>query len=568
MGRFWNLRTKLVGVLVLVLSGTFLLQSVIHDHNEKHLLAELERVVLDITNEAVELVRSELAGPGTETQVYRFYLSARSPDPARSARSSARRPVGRERGTLFSREVRLVLESRDVGETTMVAGVEQEDRLEDALLDLRGDLQRVFTLIRDPSSVFPGDSFLESVESFEPASDAEAPLDVLAGSPAGASLLESIPPSSDSAVLEPSTIDTNRLTPWRADRAGRDPAAPVTAINVTPYFDRIRGLTDASKRHDRLATFGVFLIGIALAWFLGVRVTRPVDEVVHGFQRLAEGDFETRVDERPGEEFEHLGRQFNAMVDRLREGRELERDLSQRERIRHMGDLAAGVAHDVRNPLNAIHLNIGQIRDEFVPEGERSRERFLRFTADVQREVERLNQLVTNFLSLAQPAAESAESVMPNDLVDELYRLLKKEATGQGIELELALADDLPPVQWNRQELKSAFLNIAINAIQAMREGGGRLEIATALRDGHDGRELLVRFTDDGPGIPAGDLERVFVPYYTTREGGTGLGMAIARRTAERHGGRLELSSTVGEGTAVAFVFPVPVDRPDEGGIA
>ena len=342
----------------------------------------------------------------------------------------------------------------------------------------------------------------------------------------------------------------------------------MTAINVTPYFDRIRGLTDASKRHDRLATFGVFLIGIALAWFLGVRVTRPVDEVVHGFQRLAEGDFETRVDERPGEEFEHLGRQFNAMVDRLREGRELERDLSQRERIRHMGDLAAGVAHDVRNPLNAIHLNIGQIRDEFVPEGERSRERFLRFTADVQREVERLNQLVTNFLSLAQPAAESAESVMPNDLVDELYRLLKKEATGQGIELELALADDLPPVQWNRQELKSAFLNIAINAIQAMREGGGRLEIATALRDGHDGRELLVRFTDDGPGIPAEDLERVFVPYYTTREGGTGLGMAIARRTAERHGGRLELSSTVGEGTAVAFVFPVPVDRPDEGGIA
>jgi signal transduction histidine kinase len=334
-----------------------------------------------------------------------------------------------------------------------------------------------------------------------------------------------------------------------------DEAVPPT-LDVTPYIDRVQHLFNSSKRHDLIATAGVFLIGIALAWFLGVRVTRPVDEVVYGFQRLAEGDFEARVPERPGEEFGHLGRQFNTMVERLYEGRELERQLEQRERIQHMGDLAAGVAHDVRNPLNAIHLNIGQIRDEFLPAEERARERFLRFTSDVQREVERLNQLVTNFLSLARPAGREAESVDPNELADELYRLLRKEATGRDVELALDLTDGLPPCSWNRQEMKSAFLNIAINALQALVEKGGHLVISTARRAGRHGEELVVSFADDGPGIPPEDLERVFVPYYTTRKGGTGLGMAIARRTAERHGGRIELASTVGDGTTVSFVFP------------
>ena len=111
--------------------------------------------------------------------------------------------------------------------------------------------------------------------------------------------------------------------------------------------------------------------------------------------------------------------------------------------------------------------------------------------------------------------------------------------------------------------MTSAFLNIAINALQSLRDQGGVLTVATAERDAREGRELVVSFTDDGPGIPPEDLERVFVPYYTTRDGGTGLGMAIARRTAERHGGRMELRSTVGEGTEVSFVFPT--GRSNEG---
>ncbi len=532
MGRFWNLRTKLIAVLVLVLSGTFLLQTVIHDHNEQQLLQELEKVAQDIANDTSDLIaqqtetqlarlRNRLGHPiGIALQGIRFTAIMR-PEATRRADSRARAPSGVQR---TPGRPRFVL----VADPTFSAELARQLQL---------------TLEREAA---PRPAGLEPGATPEVESDPST-----AHPPETATVVSTIAGGPAVRIGSDHDLESGLGLPLPGESA-----PPV--LDITKHVDVVQELFNSSKRHDLLATVGVFLIGIALAWFLGVRVTRPVDEVVHGFQCLAEGDFEARVPERPGEEFGHLGRQFNAMVERLSDGRELERELSQRERIQHMGDLAAGVAHDVRNPLNAIHLNIGQIRDEFVPGDDRGRERFLRFTADVQREVERLNLLVSNFLSLAQPAAREAEAVDPNELVDELFRLLRKEATGRNVELALDLEEGLPSLSWNRQEIKSAFLNIAINALQALGDEGGHLVVSSGLRQGRNGPELLVSFSDDGPGIPPEDLERVFVPYYTTRKGGTGLGMAIARRTAERHCGRVELRSAVGEGTAVAFVFPCP----------
>jgi len=559
MGRVWNLRTKLVAVLVMVLSGTFLLQSVIHEHNEQQLLLELEKVALDIANDTGELIAEQtraqlarlemealpraapapsphpaVAGAGATGRTARFIFSESRRRPAGTSHTAI--PGGAPDGSVREHRYRVIeidpswmseilrQWARDVAAAREVRAARDVDAGELILLRLIQALRAGELSPPPPTAEF---SIGEAESETFVAESGFAPLEVFGVEPAG---IGEQGPIADE--IEPPTLD------------------------VAPYIDRVQQLFNSSKRHDLIATVGVFLIGIALAWFLGVRVTRPVDEVVHGFQRLAVGEFDARVPERPGEEFGHLGRQFNAMVAQLREGRELERELIQRERIQHMGDLAAGVAHDVRNPLNAIHLNIGQIRDEFIPNDDRARERFLRFTSDVQREVERLNQLVTNFLSLARPAAREAEPVEPNELVDELFRLLRKEAIGREVELALELSEGLPPCSWNRQEMKSAFLNIALNALQALAEKGGHLVISTGRRRGPDGEELVVSFADDGPGIPVEDLERVFVPYYTTRKGGTGLGMAIARRTAERHGGRIELESAVGEGTTVSFVFP------------
>ena len=578
MGRFWNLRTKLVGVLVLVLSGTFLLQTVIHEHNETQLLAELEKVAQDIANDTSNLITRQIEQEIASIEPGR---APRLPQPEMRMIVTLRhqgRPVGATRVRVPAGR-----SPGSGGDKVVFLQVDQEyarrlaQRFRESADELRGTRAPA-----DPQQIL--ERFVEALQ--DPAS--APPASALADAAPVVSDLERRIAAAEVDVEEELAFAREHEDRVRAEGIGFDldpaplPSAPFfssssadpfprlertsPALDITSHIDRVQQLFNDSKRHDLIATVGVFLIGIALAWFLGARVARPVEDVVHGFQRLAEGDFDARVPERPGEEFGHLGHRFNAMVERLREGRELERDLSQRERIQHMGDLAAGVAHDVRNPLNAIHLNIGQIRDEFVPGDDRAKERFLRFTSDVQREVERLNQLVTNFLSLAQPAAEESERVAPNEIVDELFRLLRKEATGRQVELVLDLADGLPTITWNRQEMKSAFLNIAINALQALERSGGQLVVATAKRAGATGDELVVSFVDDGPGIPPEDLERVFVPYYTTRQGGTGLGMAIARRTAERHGGRLELRSAIDAGTSVSFVFPIDAPATGESG--
>ncbi len=529
MGRFWNLRTKLTGVLLLVFTGTYLLQSAIHAVNERQLISELEEATVDIANEAKRLVESSLQEWGRpRTAVPDFDLVRESTGSAAPSADSGASSIARSPRLVPNRiRIKLRLTRPGIPDTVGEEGPglgEAAGTRVTTVPDLPQEIQRILETAMERGS---------------------------GGGPRMTTLHASPLPNGTFPFVQ------------------RSPPPPpaVSVIDLTPYFDRIENIVSEAEQQDRLATFAVFLVGIALAWFLGLRVTRPVDDVVQGFQRLAEGDFDVKVEERPGAEFAHLGQRFNEMVGRLREGRDLEKELSQRERVRHMGDLAAGVAHDIRNPLNAIRLNVGQIRDEFLPADERGQARFLRFTADVQGEVERLNDLVTNFLSLAQPAAESAEAISPNELVEELYRLLEKEARGKRVALVLDLQDDLPQQVWNRQEMKSAFLNIALNALQAQSDAGGRLEIRTREEDGPDGRELVIRFQDAGPGVPEENRERIFIPYFTTRKGGTGLGMAISRRTAERHGGTLELETSSAPGACFEFRFrQEPVDRAGEAG--
>ena len=170
----------------------------------------------------------------------------------------------------------------------------------------------------------------------------------------------------------------------------------------------------------------------------------------------------------------------------------------------------------------------------------------------MKEEIERLNRLVTNFLQLAQPSSHEAESVAPGELLKEVCRLLEKEAAQHQVSFVVEVEDDLGDIRWNRIEAKSAFLNVAMNALQAMDGVGGTLRMTAR----SDDRWTLISFTDDGPGIPQQDQQKVMLPYVTMRPGGTGLGLAIARRVAERHGGRLELESEVGVGTEVRFLMP------------
>jgi signal transduction histidine kinase len=228
--------------------------------------------------------------------------------------------------------------------------------------------------------------------------------------------------------------------------------------------------------------------------------------------------------------------------------RTLEAEMARGERLATVGNLAAAVAHEIRNPLNAVSMGIQRLRAEFEPA---ERDEYRRMVDLVQGEVRRLNGIVQEFLSLARPLQLRPELVPVAALLDEIRQLVEPQARQAGIELEQALPPSLPDIRADRDRIKQVLLNLVLNAIEAM-PTGGRLTLGAAASSA----ALTLRVTDTGSGIPPQLLPRVFEPYVTTKTRGLGLGLAIARRIVEAHGGRIEAESQVGQGTSFRVTLP------------
>jgi signal transduction histidine kinase len=277
------------------------------------------------------------------------------------------------------------------------------------------------------------------------------------------------------------------------------------------------------------------------------------------------------------------------MVDRLRANRALEARLHQAERLSAIGQLASGIAHEVRNPLNFINLSIDYLRSRFAPAADADREEFTRLVESVKGEVHRLNGMIENFLILGKPLKLDRKPCQVEVLLDDVAEVARQKAAAQRIRVEERVAPGLPAVLADAAQLKTCFMNLMVNAFQAMPQGG-RLQIAAAPVNGAgaaaipagggqpgNGNELLeasagrakgwveVTFQDTGAGIAAADLPQIFEPYFTTKETGIGLGLAITKKIVEEHGGDISVQSRQGEGTRVAVLLPVaddPAGRP------
>lgn len=233
----------------------------------------------------------------------------------------------------------------------------------------------------------------------------------------------------------------------------------------------------------------------------------------------------------------------------LAEVRTLEAEMERRERLSTLGDMAAAVAHEIRNPLNAVSMGLQRLRVEFQP-GEA--EEYRRLLELVGGEVRRLNAIVEEFLSLARPLPLKPGPVRVPDLVEEILGLVEAEARRAGIRIEPALLPDLPLLRADRDRLKQVLLNLVLNALQAM-PGGGVLTLGAA----PVGDLLILTVADTGAGIPPEVLPRLFEPYVTTKARGLGLGLAIARRIVEAHNGRIEAETEPGRGTRFRITLPL-----------
>lgn len=235
----------------------------------------------------------------------------------------------------------------------------------------------------------------------------------------------------------------------------------------------------------------------------------------------------------------------------LGEVKTLEAEVERRDRLSALGNLAAGVAHEVRNPLNAIAMGLQRLRGEFRPAENESE--FARFVDLMQGEVKRLNGIVEEFLSLARPLSLKLDAVRIADLLGEVTVLVKADADARGIKVLLDVSSDLPLAHLDGDHMKQVLLNLVLNGLEAMPHGG-TLMIAASAR----GQSLILTVEDTGEGVPADLLPKIFEPYVSTKAKGMGLGLAIARRIVEAHGGRIAVESQPGHGTR--FAVSVPLD--------
>ncbi len=232
--------------------------------------------------------------------------------------------------------------------------------------------------------------------------------------------------------------------------------------------------------------------------------------------------------------------------------RSLHAQLQEEGRLAYVGTLAAGIAHEVRNPLSSVKMNVQMMENRLAKLGAGDDADYLRAKVErIKGEVERLESSVNHFLAFARPAPLKLETTQLNDVVDNTLELLQPQCQSHGVQLVRKLARDLPPVELDPRQFVQAVENLVLNAMQASGRGG-TVTVATGYEDG----AVVLSVSDDGPGIPEDLQEKIFNVFFTTREGGTGLGLNIVSRIVEEHHFRLDLRSEVGKGTTFKIIMP------------
>jgi signal transduction histidine kinase len=235
----------------------------------------------------------------------------------------------------------------------------------------------------------------------------------------------------------------------------------------------------------------------------------------------------------------------------ITESRRTAQQTIESERLNALRLLAAGVAHEIGNPLNSLHIHL-QLMERSVQKLHDGTKTELRQSIDVARsEVNRLDSIVTQFLKAIRPSRPQLRPENVNTIVEEAVRFFTPELQDREIVVEQELRSDLPLLQLDRDQMKQAVYNVIKNSVEAMHRRG-----ALRIRTQMDDTNVIIRFSDTGGGMSPESLSRVFEPYFTTKPSGTGLGLLIVRRIVREHGGELSIESNEGKGLTLTIRLP------------
>jgi len=302
-----------------------------------------------------------------------------------------------------------------------------------------------------------------------------------------------------------------------------------------------------------IATAGAFLICVAVIMVLAVSFRRPMLELQDKIARVRLGDMDAAVSfDNRNDEIGDLGRDFNDMVAQLKASREEiqhlhQTQMSRAEHFATLGELAAGLAHEIRNPLAGI-AGVIEIVSRDLPPNSPARS----VIKDAKEEALQINRILTELLDTARPKPPQFQVSDVCSTAEHAVMFARQQAVTKRIMIQLDLNGPIPPVEHDPNQINQVLLNLLLNAIQAMEQPG---TIRVVLEN--DGDTVLITVVDQGKGISPENLTNIFRPFFTTKGHGTGLGLSLARRIVEAHGGQIEVTSEVGKGSQFAIHLPI-----------
>lgn len=374
---------------------------------------------------------------------------------------------------------------------------------------------------------------------------------------------------------------------------------PEELKNLEGFASTVQRLTEVINRvHSRIITdlvkdsygrmyFILFLylisafVGILASCVGYIVLTRhtitPIKKLASATEKVASGDLSTRVDTRSSTEIGTLYESFNVMTEKLQEiekkreefNRELEQkvrvrtlqlrkaqsDIIRMEKIATLGQIATSVNHEIKTPLNSLYMNLQLLSKQIkkcAKEDEETRGNMLSVASVIDGEITRINGILDEFVKYARFAPPNLKKSDLNKLLTDIAEMVSQSAQEAGVEIKLDLSEDMVPIMLDEKKMIQALLNLCVNGIQVMKDGGILTIESKKTRD-----HVIINISDTGVGIPQEKIEKIFDPFFTTKEGGLGFGLPIVQRIIEDHKGRIACRSKVGEYTVFEIVLPV-----------
>ncbi len=310
-----------------------------------------------------------------------------------------------------------------------------------------------------------------------------------------------------------------------------------------------------------LAIIIIVFLSFALGFLFWKFINVPIKKLTGAMKKAEEGDFTVRVNVKGRDEMGSLAENLNIMIEKLQsakqEAEEYHQELIQRaDRMASIGELASGIAHEIRNPLAGIQGAIQILSEGFPKEDPRTQ-----VTDEIQKQIYKLERLVKDLLNFVKPVPKNYLPIDMNELVDKVLSFfITQRGITEEMKIEKKFFPSLPKTMIDPSSMEQAFLNIILNAQRAMPKGGTFTVSTHAFPqrkdDGKEAREVQILFEDTGIGIPGENLPRIFNPFFSTRPDGTGLGLSITKNIVEQNGGKIEVKSQVNVGTKFIITLP------------